>query len=326
MILGTDFPKKYFLQLAMSKNVPINVQQKKSIYFLLQAPSDRIKSILNTEDPMLTKSLTKLLSLSAVLIFTNSMAHAAGLCGVNSTSPDWCNRMGHLRATINSLDSQRELMQMNFEHLLNLGVSLEQNAQQLQSITPTKVADHAQALDTIKTMGADLTRLSKLSSPEALVVANSVRSQCLNCHNSSNPTREIIWNDVFGYDWFKVSKDCSMEGRNPYLCKSMNAMMTSYNHLLTAYKAGIKNYAVTGSVGKEVVRVLRDLKEKNFNHLGEANRQMAEAKAQEVVDLAKAQNPDVFEKAFDLTSTCMNCHNNLPNDIASNRAVYNVWK
>jgi hypothetical protein len=267
-----------------------------------------------------------LISIFVLLSSFIAQAQVASLCTEPSQAPEWCNRMKHLRATVNTLDSQRELMQADYSFLSLMGTSMKDNTTVLLTIVPAKVADHSVGIQSIRQMAIELEKLAKDKNPDALVTANQIRGQCLNCHNSSNPGVSAgAWNDVFRFDWVTVSKNCSLEGRNPYLCKSMNAMMTDYNHILTAYIAGVKDYAVTGAVALEVVRVLQDLKAKNFLHLGEANRQEAEARASEIADLAKAQDPLTFEKARDLTVTCMKCHEQINFQNSQISAYMNSW-
>lgn len=243
-------------------------------------------------------------SLGAMTAEAQALTH----CGPTTSTPVFCARMKHLRATINALESQVELMQVNYGLLTSLAVSLENNTQYLVDMTPQEMLSHKEGLKRINGLAGDFRTLAMKNDAEALVVANMVKGQCLNCHTSANPTGGIPWNDVFGFSWEKISKECSRVGRNPYLCKSMNAMMTNYNHILTGYAAKIEDFQVTGSIAAEIARILRDLKTSGFTHLGEANRYEAEFGAQEVVDMAKAHDPLVFERARQLNTTCSKCH------------------
>lgn len=251
------------------------------------------------------------------LISFSAQAQSFSICGPSTPHKEFCSRMKHLRATVNALDSQTELMQANYKFLETLGLSIENNTSHLIEIIPLEMNSHVEGLKRINQQAKDFKLLAKQSDAESLVVANLVKGQCLNCHTSANPTGGIPWNDVFGFSWDKISTECSRLGRNPYLCKSMNAMMTDYNFILTGYAAQVEDFAVTQAMAKEVVRILQDLKLKNFVHLGEANRAEAEGKAQEVADLAAAKDPSVFEKARLLNTTCTKCHS----EIAGTRII-----
>jgi hypothetical protein len=253
------------------------------------------------------------LVLTSILFLWSFAAESQGfsLCGPNTNTPVFCARMKHLRATVNALDSQTELMQVNYEFLGALAVSLENNTKYLVELTPQEMLSHKEGLKRINSLSADFRSLANKKDAEALTTANMVKGQCLNCHTSANPTGGIPWNDVFGFSWDKISKECGRVGRNPYLCRSMNAMMTDYNHILSGYAARIEDFEITGAFAGEIARILQDLKAKGFNHLGEANRLEAEVSAQKVVALAKAQDPTVFEKARALNTTCSKCHSEI---------------
>jgi hypothetical protein len=258
-------------------------------------------------------ALKLILTLTSFLFLGTLTAEAQGfsLCGPSTNTPVFCARMKHLRATVNALDSQTELMQVNYELLGSLAISLENNTRYLADLVPQEMLSHKEGLKRINALAKDFRLLAADKDAEALVTANMVKGQCLNCHTSANPTGGIPWNDVFGFSWDKIAKECGRVGRNPYLCRSMNAMMTDYNHILTGYAAKIEDFELTASIAGEIARVLKDLKAKGFNHLGEANRLEAEVSAQNVVTLAKAHDATVFEKARALNTTCSKCHSEI---------------
>jgi len=261
-------------------------------------------------------------SIILVLLSFFAEAQAVKLCRTGNEFPEFCNRMKHLKAIVNTVDSQRELMLLDYNFLSSLSVSLLDNSKEIQKVIPRGFENHKEGLKNIEELATKMQTQSIQKDANVLINANLIRNQCLACHSNSNPNSSG-WNDVFGFDWEKVSKNCNREGRNPYLCKSMNSLITDYNHLLTAYMAKIENYDVTSAVASDMVRIFKDLQIKNFTHLGEANRATAEAKATEVVRLARAKDPSVFTQSLNLTETCMKCHSEV--SIDSVRAAPMSW-
>lgn len=262
--------------------------------------------------------------LIATLIAGNVWAQRAPVCTPNnSASLEFCQRMRHLRSTTSLIDSQRVLMRLDYDFLSALSLNLANNAQTLEQIAPPVLESHKVVLKKINEMATQMNQLSNAKNPFALVIANNLNSQCLNCHSSSTPETRIIWNDMFSFNWEQISKDCSSEGRNPYLCKSMNFMGANYNFMVSSYIAKIQEYSTLEMVAKEVVKILRNLKELNFVQLNEAHRLNAENAALEIVQLSKMHDATVFEKSRDLNNACMRCHNEVsPADLSLQKARF----
>ncbi len=237
-----------------------------------------------------------------------AQAQSAPYCSAQNFDTEFCKRMKHLRATVRTLEAQDALMQINYEYLTNLSKDLNENTEALLKVTPPVLADHQLGLKNISKLAEEVQSFSAQKNADAMIGVNRIKKQCLACHDTNNPQPGIPWNDTFGNTWEDILKDCSREGQNPYMCKSMNAMMTNYNQLATAYNAKIESYESTSSVAKEVMRILQDLKAKGFKHFTEASRAEAETNALEVVKLAANKNPLAFEKANNLVQTCNKCH------------------
>jgi hypothetical protein len=252
----------------------------------------------------------KLLAITGMLLtaLISSNSLAAGLCTDPLHQQEVCFRMKHMRSTINAIDAQRELMRINYDYLGVLASSLKTNSTEIVGKISMENPDHVEGLKAIGRMASDMESYSKLGNPNAVVSANMLRSRCVSCHTNDSPPSGVKWGDVFKYDWEKISKNCNLPGRNPYLCKSMNGMLSAYGQLMTAYIAGIKNFELTEQASTEVVRILQEIKKHNFLHMSEAIRAEAEAKATEIVNLAKAKDESVFEKSYQLPQTCMKCH------------------
>lgn len=264
---------------------------------------------------------------SLMILSLNSMAQRAPICVEGNTQyQEFCGRMKHMRATVQLLDAQRAMMNTDYDFFGALALSLKENTSRLAEIAPTVLQDHKVGLQNLNLMSQQMEIYSKVKNPELFVVSNNLRLQCLNCHSSGNPNSQTVWNDVFSMSWDKISKDCSENGRNPFICKSMNEMGSNYNHLFTAYLAQVQNYSITEAVAGQILKVLNRLKTMNFKYIGEDNRLNAEKATQEIIQLAQAKDPKAFEKARDLTNACMKCHNEVStNDLGINKKQAIFW-
>lgn len=268
--------------------------------------------------------------LSTLVLFAaiSSSAQILNICQPGEENfQEFCSRMKHLRASINVFDQQREMTLVNYDYLTQLSSGLRANAERLLQIAPPELENHKAALGSLVQMGAEIQTMATGRNSDVFSVTNRLGAQCLACHDSSGGSGVSSgWNDVFRMNWSKVSQTCSAVGRNPYLCKSMNGMLTSYQHLQTAFVARIENFPVTASVSQEVLRILKDLKVHNFVHFAETDRARTESIAQELIVLAKAQDPSVFGKALRLTNSCNQCHAEDRPQTASALSLWSVSK
>lgn len=246
-----------------------------------------------------------------VLTVGLAQAQRSPICTVDTPHLNFCQRMKHLRSTVNVLDSQPALMQVNYPFLSGIALDLNQNTEKLIELLPAGLADHKQALEKLLITSAQLQQQADHSSPEAMTIANMAGAQCMTCHSTRTPNSSIPWNDLFGNGWDKISKECHRDGANPYLCKTMNGLMSNLNHIVTSYVAKTENHLTLSSVASEILRLLNDLGKKNFDHVPNNLRVTAETQVQEVLRLSQSQDPLAFEKARDLNSACMQCHNNV---------------
>lgn len=248
--------------------------------------------------------------LLSTLITGSVWAQRAPVCTPNNTaSLEFCQRMRHLRSTTTLIDSQSALMRVDFNLLKKLSASLDSNAQTLELIAPPVLENHKVVLKGISQMAQQVNQLASANNPYALVIANNINRQCLNCHSTSTPETRIIWNDMFSFNWEQINKDCNSDNRNPYLCKSMYAMGANYNFMVTAYIAKIQEFDTTATIANEIVKIFKDLKNLNFSQLNEKHRINAENAALEIAELAKLHDNAAFEKSRELNNACMKCHN-----------------
>jgi nitrate/TMAO reductase-like tetraheme cytochrome c subunit len=259
---------------------------------------------------MKTGSLT-LFSLLSVLLMTLP-TQGARVCTTRTTHLEFCQKMKHLGTSINALESQSALMRFDPNYLIGMALSVRETTEMLAPLLPQSIVTHKDAFFRLYEAANRLDQESRNLNPEMFTTVNKISRTCQSCHSVShqNPGQgQIHWNQMFSNNWTKITSDCSTEGKNPYHCKSMNAIAVNFNHIVTASLAKIHNYTVTLTNTREILRILKDLRAKGFDHMGQAASQKAEQDTQVVIDLATQQNPLAFERARNLSQTCMQCHN-----------------
>ena len=257
---------------------------------------------------MIKGALTTFAAVATLTVLTAPSAQAEGVCeGANRQNV--CLKMRHLRASINVLDAQRELMQINPNFYTAMGLSLSSAAAKARMDYGYGIPEHITGLSRVEQMSIDMANQALTGDLNMVKTANVIRFQCATCHAQNSGTAgNVDWDNIFKYDWEEIAKHCNGEQHNPYLCRSMNGMLSAYGYLLTAYDADLTNFAMTREAADEIVRILTDIKVKGFDHLPEDLRLIAENEAREVSQMARDQNPDVFERASKITNACQQCH------------------
>lgn len=246
---------------------------------------------------------------------------AARVCSTNTSHLEFCQKMNHLGTSINALESQSALMRFNPSYLSGMAMSVRETTEQLAPLLPQNISTHKDAFFSLHQMATQLDHESRSFNPEMFVTVNKISQTCQSCHSIShqNPAQgQIHWNQMFGSNWSKITAECSLDGKNPYMCKSMNAVAINFNHIVTASVAKIQNYTVTLTNAREILRILKDLRSKRFDHMGPQVSQTAETEAQVIINLATQRNPLVFERARNLNQTCMQCHNQVAASVPRN--------
>lgn len=266
------------------------------------------------------------LSLFMTLIFTQfySINSHANVCDDPLRASVVCVKMQNLRSHIMMLESQRDLMVINYNYVRDVSTSLGQLALDITKDLPTELANHAPALNSINQQADEIKNLATEKDPTVFTFTNTLRSNCAQCHSNNNPPSGIKWDQIFNMDWNHIVATCNSNGRNPFICKQMYALVSNYSSLFTAYNAGLKNYKLAQTAAEEISRITSLLIENNFLHTRTEFLTQVQAKAQEVIRLAGNQDPTTFEKSYALASSCMNCHgNDLKN---GGYARLNFWK
>ncbi len=257
------------------------------------------------------KKIVQLLSvvIGALVVGATAGAQSRNLCTGPFHQPEVCNRMKHLRSAVNVLDGQRELMQINYPYISAIGSNISENVTEILKVITMENPDHVESLRLVK---AQADKLQILAGKQSLITyehSNLIRQTCANCHSKNSPPPSgVNWNEVWNYDWEVVSKNCNTPGRNPYTCKSMNGLFTTYSHIITAFVVGLQNFDTLKADAQEIVRLLQDLGKNGAFHIGEGVRAKAESEAREVITLAELKDAAAFEKSLTLSDSCTTCH------------------
>lgn len=254
------------------------------------------------------KSIILSVLIAAIGTLAYSQPTTVPLCS-DPLHGELCYNMRYLRSQVQALGAQRELMQVNYSYLGVIGKEINYITNTLgdsQLITEA----HRAGLIGVQEKANQLSKESSAQDPQALATANVIQKRCAACHSSAAPVSGIEWDQIFKNDWENIVKSCSREGRTPYLCKSMNGMLSAYSGILAASQLGRKNFDALRESASEIVRISSDLQAKKIYHSTEplSNVQL---KAEEVVRLAKEENSEAFDKGILITQSCMQCHASL---------------
>ena len=257
----------------------------------------------------------------------SGQVEAGQLCKPTTHYVEFCRNMRHLGTAINAVESQSVLMRIDPIYMGALASEIYDTASVAENLFPTEFAKHKQYIDEVKKVAFELKTQSQTRDLNMLGTAHQIGRQCLNCHMAlPNEEGSTSWNQMFGNSWKTINNECHQRGKNPYLCKTMNAISTNYNHIVTAYAAKRNSYSTISVVAGEILRLLRDLGINRFDHLGVENRLQAEQDVMSVIEMAKLQDSRTLEKARDLNKTCMACHDRVAGVGISKLPERIVWQ
>jgi hypothetical protein len=262
----------------------------------------------------------KILKLFTLSILLGSFAHAS-ICDDPLRQKAICLEMKHLRSQILVLGAQRDLLQVNYPYLEQIGLEIKGISTRTKDKIINSAPEHATGIGSVETLSNELVSLAANRQVEALVISNNIQKQCASCHSKENPTSDIRWDEVFKNDWSVFYAKCNQADRNPYTCKSMHGMLSSISTFFTASQLDLENYEITKLGAVEIERLARDLSQKNFIHGGEVALSLIGLKAKEVAELAEQKNPEAFSRAAGITQVCMQCHADRP-DLLNKRLSY----
>lgn len=218
-----------------------------------------------------------------------------------------CYNMRYLRTQVMALGAQRELMQVNYNYLNTIGDEIQAVTNNISEGHLLSEA-HLSGITEIKTQAQNLSTSARAEDPTALATANLIQKKCASCHNQNSPNSELGWDRIFKNDWEHIAKNCAREGRVPFLCRSMNGMMTSYAGIFAASQLGRQNFNALQEGTKEIVRIASDLKAKKMIHTSDDLIDDVIHRGQVVLDLSAQKDLVAFEKGLEVTQSCMQCH------------------
>jgi cytochrome c peroxidase len=148
------------------------------------------------------------------------------------------------------------------------------------------------------------------SSPNALVTANQIKAQCAACHTGqgTGAASGHLWTDIANYNWEVVHTACNKPGRNPFLCKNMHGLASSYNFLVTGFEAQRENYDALSLSATEMLRISEALEATGVFHGNGDLIGALKNDVKAVLTVAHRRDPNAFEKSRNLGQACVSCH------------------
>lgn len=265
--------------------------------------------------------ITKSLILSIVTVSLSQWCWGDS-CNDPSRQQSVCREMKHLRSQLLVLGAERDLMQINYDLLAQVGAEIQSSSSRALKDLKTTDENHSIGLIGVQAIALDLVEQSKNKNGDAFITANKIQQQCASCHSTEAPTSGHKWDDIFKSDWSVFYKKCNMADRNPYRCKSMHGMFSYYSGFYTAYQLGIQNYELTGMQAKRIESIATTLKENGLVHGLEDMMGQVITDAQEIQALALQKNPETFGRAMAITQSCMKCH--ADRNVNAIRASFNL--
>jgi hypothetical protein len=251
--------------------------------------------------------MNKLLFLLTIGIFSSGV-NAGAICNDPLKPQVLCNEMKHLRSQVLALGAQRDLMQVNYPYYEAIGNELTTAIDGALLQLGNNSDSHAQSLAEIKKASLDFIEKAKAKNPDTFRIANQIQTQCATCHSSENPQSGYKWEEIFKLDWSVFYKRCNSEGHNPFYCKNMHGMLSSYSYFTTASHLNRFNFNMTKLAAQEINRIARALLAMGIYHGGDQFLANLSNKTNEVMSLAEIENPLAYEKGLELGNACMSCH------------------
>lgn len=235
-----------------------------------------------------------------------SPALAQDSCTQTGRNTALCYRMKTLRTQVNLLDAQRELMQVRFDVLGNIGSDIDVLTQKI--LTSSRPDDHLESLSLVQQSAKDLTLFAEDRSLHALTVANALKSQCLKCHGGDQPASGIRWGDISRQNWEQIALRCNTAGRNPWTCRNMHALGGALAYFEAANLAGHRRFEATDSQLGEMLRIARLLGAHEAVHGGSVPLEELSENLSILQMQARERKTEVYAGIVRLSETCQRCH------------------
>lgn len=218
-----------------------------------------------------------------------------------------CRAMKNIRSHVMIIDSQRELVQNNFEYMELTLAGLSQVVGKL--MTDSSASVHMQDLQAVRTITEKALREARSKSADTYQTSNQIKVTCQKCHNADSESG-LKYEDIFKVRWEKTSDRCNEPGRNPFVCKHMYGLFTIFESFEAASLQGNYNFKLAAANAQEVIRITDTLLAFNnpIHPMGNQGIQDLKNEAVALKDLAEKYSPEVYTRGVGLSQACIKCH------------------
>ena len=211
-----------------------------------------------------------------------------------------------LRSELKLIESQRELMQVNFALMGSIGTEMKEVTEAI--LLRSDLTTHMSALRDVRKSATDVVSLARKEDLNAFAAANEISRRCLNCHENIAPTSGHSWTQINSMNWAAINQVCNSEGRVPYTCKNMHGMLSAVAYFQDVEAVGLVDLQAVEKVGLEIARVATELKQRNAVHGSERVFGDIQTNALDISTLARQGLSEARQKAGDLVQSCRECH------------------
>lgn len=235
---------------------------------------------------------------TSLLLFVWVLAFSSGTSVKGALATEASSDMKHVGNLLALFEAQRELVQTNFPYLEAIGRDLARSsAQLLQSSS----RNHPPALlNEVRGLALQFADEARAQDVGLFKTGNRIHTRCQECHTSPTPGSAPAWDNI--------SQTCNAPFRNPYLCRSMHAMVTYLHYLQSAQENEDQDYDLLEPATKEFVRIAQDLRLKKARHGKEGVLERLENEGAAIALAAVQHDPAAFRKGVALRAVCEECH------------------
>ncbi len=247
--------------------------------------------------------------LGLMLTVSSNLARGAeNTCEQPGRLPPLCYQMKSLRSHLLVLEGQRELMQLNYPLLQALGDGMDQVVHKI--IVSRYYNEHLQQIEEVGKLARTLATQAANRSPQALKTVSEMRARCQGCHASSATPDPLNWEHIIQGDWNKIIVHCNAPGRNPYVCRHMNAMVVGFEYFSAIAPAGTFDFPAAEHNAMELSRIAKHLQELGgeIHPNGQQALEKVAAQAEELAVLARQEDPTLFPASSTIKAACQGCH------------------
>jgi hypothetical protein len=240
---------------------------------------------------------------------SNSLkASAATICENPRTTAFICMSMHHLLSHALILETQKDLVQVNYPLLEAIGGSVERFSSSL--LTQRLYSVHLENIEGLRTVAQDLSSKAARENPNSFKTANLMKQNCLSCHSPNTSPGAPDSYEGISRLWGDERLRCNELGKNPYVCKHMHGLSDLFQIFDTSLFLSDLDFRLVELVSEEIARISSNLMVfKEDIHPG--SKEIFKALHQEsleLVELARKEDQMVILKSQDLRQRCQSCH------------------